>query len=212
MIDLYTWSTPNGRKVSIMLEETGLPYRVHPINLREGHQLSDTFRDINPNQRIPAIVDHDLPDGPLTVFESGAILIYLAEKTRKFLPTEVRSRSRAIQWLMFQMSGIGPMLGQANHFATQAPEPIPYATKRYFDESLRLLGVLDRRLGEHDFLAGDYSIADMATWPWISRYEWQTMDLAQYPNVLRWYKAIAARPAVQKGYHVPVPQPTIPMP
>jgi GSH-dependent disulfide-bond oxidoreductase len=208
MIDLYTWTTPNGRKVSIMLEETGLPYRVHAIDLREGQQLSDTFRAINPNQRIPAIVDHDLPDGPLTIFESGAILIYLAEKSGRFLPTEVRARSRALQWLMFQMSGIGPMLGQAGHFANTAPEKIPYAIKRYFDESIRLVGVLDRRLGEHDYLAGEYSIADMATYPWVIA-AWPLFkslppeQAGSMAHVGAWLERIGERPAVQRGMKVP---------
>jgi len=208
MIDLYTWTTPNGRKVSIMLEETGLPYRVHPINLGSGDQLTDTFRAINPNQRIPAIVDHDLADGPLTVFESGAILIYLAEKAGMFLPREVRARSRAMQWLMFQMSGIGPMLGQANHFASQAPEKIPYAIQRYFDESLRLVGVLDRRLGEHDYLAGDYSIADMATYPWVIA-AWPVFKslpperAGAMAHVERWLERVGERAAVQRGMKVP---------
>jgi len=208
MIDLYTWTTPNGRKASIMLEETGLPYRVHPINLGQGDQLTDMFRAINPNQRIPAIVDHDLADGPLTVFESGAILIYLAEKTKRFLPTEVRARSRAMQWLMFQMSGIGPMLGQANHFASQAPEKIPYAIQRYFDESLRLVGVLDRRLAEHDYLAGDYSIADMATYPWVIA-AWPVFKslpperAGAMAHVAGWLERVGERPAVQRGMKVP---------
>ena len=208
MIDLYTWTTPNGRKVSIMLEEVGLPYRVHAIDLREGQQHSDLFRAINPNQRIPAVVDHDLADGPLTIFESGAILIYLAEKTGRFLPSEVRARTRAIQWLMFQMAGIGPMLGQANHFATQAPERIPYAMQRYFDESLRLLGVLDRRLGEHDYLAGDYSIADMATYPWVIA-AWPLFkslppeQSGAMEHVGAWLERVGERPAVQRGMKVP---------
>ena len=208
MIDLYTWTTPNGRKVSIMLEEVGLPYRVHAIDLREGQQHSDVFRAINPNQRIPAVVDHDLADGPLTIFESGAILIYLAEKTGRFLPSEVRPRTRAIQWLMFQMAGIGPMLGQANHFATQAPERIPYAMQRYFDESLRLLGVLDRRLGEHDYLAGDYSIADMATYPWVIA-AWPLFkslppeQSGAMEHVGAWLERVGERPAVQRGMKVP---------
>ena len=208
MIDLYTWTTPNGRKVSIMLEEVGLPYRVHAIDLREGQQHSDHFRAINPNQRIPAIVDHDLADGPLTIFESGAILIYLAEKTGRFLPSEVRARTRAIQWLMFQMAGIGPMLGQANHFATQAPERIPYAMQRYFDESLRLLGVLDRRLGEYDYLAGDYSIADMATYPWVIA-AWPLFkslppeQSGAMEHVGAWLERVGERPAVQRGMKVP---------
>ena len=208
MIDLYTWTTPNGRKASIMLEEAELPYRVHPINLGEGHQHTESFRAINPNQRIPAIVDHDVSDGALTVFESGAILIYLAEKTGKFLPSEVRARTRALQWLMFQMSGIGPMLGQANHFASQAPERIPYAIQRYFDESLRLVGVLDRRLSEHDYLAGDYSIADIATYPWVIA-AWPVFKslpperAGAMEHVSDWLERVGERPAVQRGMKVP---------
>jgi GST-like protein len=208
MIDLYTWTTPNGRKVSIMLEEAGLPYRVHAINLREGEQLNESFRVINPNQRIPAIVDHELTGTPLTVFESGAILIYLAEKTGQFLPAEVRARSRAMQWLMFQMSGIGPMLGQANHFASQAAEKIPYAIQRYFDESLRLIQVIDHRLSEHDYLAGEYSIADMATYPWVIA-AWPVFKslpperAGPMEHVGRWLERVGERPAVQRGMKVP---------
>ena len=208
MIDLYTWTTPNGRKVSIMLEEIGLRYRVHPINLGAGEQLHESFRGINPNQRIPAIVDHDFEGAPHTVFESGAILIYLAEKTGKFLPTDVRGRSRAMQWLMFQMSGVGPMLGQANHFASQAPEKIPYAIQRYFDESLRLIQVLDRRLGEHEYLAGDYSIADMATYPWVIA-AWPVFKslppehAGAMENVSGWLERVGQRPAVEKGMKIP---------
>lgn len=208
MIDLYTWTTPNGRKVSILLEETGLPYRVHPIDLGAERQLSDSFRDINPNQRIPAIVDHDLPDGPLTVFESGAILIYLAEKAGRFLPSEVRARSRVLQWLMFQMAGIGPMLGQASHFSSAAPEKIPYAITRYFDESLRLVGVLNRRLAEHDYLAGEYSIADMATYPWVIA-AWPVFKslpperAGAMEHVGAWLERVGQRPAVERGMKVP---------
>ncbi len=208
MIDLYTWTTPNGRKVSIMLEECGLPYRVHAIDLREGQQLSEAFRAINPNQRIPAIVDHDAAGGPLTVFESGAILIYLAEKTGRFLTTEVRARTKAIQWLMFQMAGVGPMLGQANHFASQAPDKIPYAIQRYFDESLRLMGVLDKRLAAHDYLATDYSIADMATYPWVIA-AWPLFkslppeQAGRLEHVGAWLECVGERPAVQRGMKVP---------
>ena len=208
MIDLYTWTTPNGRKVSIMLEETGLPYRVHPINLREGEQLRESYRAINPNQRIPAIVDHDIDGGPFAIFESGAILIYLAEKTHAFLPETVRERSRALQWLMFQMSGIGPMLGQANHFVSAAPEKIPYAIQRYFDESLRLVRVLDQRLADHDYLAGEYSIADMATYPWVIA-AWPFFkslppeQAGPMEHVARWLGEVGERPAVQRGMKVP---------
>jgi GST-like protein len=208
MIDLYTWTTPNGRKASIMLEECGLPYRVHPINLREGQQLSEAFRAINPNQRIPAIVDHEAEGGPLTVFESGAILIYLAEKTGRFLARESRPRTKAIQWLMFQMAGVGPMLGQANHFTSAAPEPIPYAIKRYFDESLRLMGVLDKRLAAYDYLAGEYSIADMASYPWVIA-AWPLFkatppeQAGPLDHVGAWLERVGQRPAVQRGMKVP---------
>jgi len=209
MIDLYTWSTPNGRKVSIMLEEIGLPYKTIPIDIGKNEQFAPAFLRISPNNRIPAILD---VDNGQTLFESGAILMYLAEKTGKLWPKSGEAHWRVVEWLMWQMGGVGPMLGQVHHFLKYNKGKAPYAEERYFNEAKRLYGVLDRRLAEHEFVAGGYSIADIAIWPWISRYEWQTMDLAQYPNVLRWYKAIAARPAVQKGYHVPVPQPTIPMP
>ncbi len=208
MIDLYTWTTPNGRKVSIMLEECGLPYRVHAIDLGDGQQLSEQFRAINPNQRIPAVVDHDTDDGALTIFESGAILIYLAEKTGRFLAREARPRTRAMQWLMFQMAGVGPMLGQANHFATQAPERLPYAIKRYFDESLRLIGVLDKRLADHEYLAGEYSIADMATYPWVIA-AWPLFkamppeEAGALDHVGAWLERVGERPAVQRGMKVP---------
>jgi len=209
MIDLYTWSTPNGRKVSIMLEECGLEYAVHPIDINKEQQFQPHFLKISPNNRIPAIVDRD---NCRSLFESGAILMYLAEKTGKFWSKEEDARWRTVEWLMWQMGGVGPMLGQVHHFVKYNKGKAPYAEERYLKEGQRLYGVLDRRLAEAPYLAGDYSIADMATWPWISRFEWQTIDLATYPNVLRWYKAIAARPAVQKGYHVPVQQPGIPMP
>lgn len=208
MIDLYTWTTPNGRKVSIMLEETALPYRVVPVNLRDGAQHDDAFRALNPNARIPVIVDHDAPGGPLTIFESGAILIYLSEQTGKFLPTELRRRTAVIQWLMFQMGGIGPMMGQASHFASQAPEKIPYAIKRYIDESVRLIGVMNVRLADHEYLGGDYSIADMATYPWVAA-GWPVFknmmpdEIGKYAGVQRWLDAVAARPTVQRGMQVP---------
>ncbi len=204
MIDLYTWTTPNGRKASIMLEETGLPYRVHPIDISKGDQFKPEFVAINPNSKIPAIVDEEGPDGrPINVFESGAILIWLAEKTGKFLGPDKRRRVEAIEWLMFQMGGVGPMFGQAHHFRKFAPEPVPYAIERYSKEARRLYGVLDKRLGEAEHLAGDYSIADMATYPWVARHEWQGVDLADFANVKRWYEAIGARPAVQRGMAVP---------
>jgi GSH-dependent disulfide-bond oxidoreductase len=204
MIDFYTWTTPNGRKVSIMLEETGLPYRVHAIDISKGDQFKPEFVAINPNSKIPAIVDPEGPDGkPISIFESGAILIWLAEKTGQFLATDQRRRSEALQWLMFQMGGVGPMFGQAHHFRKFAPEPVPYAIERYTKEAQRLYGVLDRRLAEAPYLAGDYSIADMATYPWVARHEWQGVSLDEHPNVKRWFEAIGARPAVQRGMAVP---------
>lgn len=201
MIDLYTWMTPNGQKVSIMLEEVDLPYRVHPIDIEKDEQFDPAFLKISPNNKIPAIVDTDTG---LHLMESGAILIYLAEKTGKLLPQDSPDKWRVLEWLMWQMGGIGPFLGQAHHFLRFAPEKIPYAMKRYTDEANRLYGVLDRRLDDNAWIAGgDYTIADIATWPWISRYEWQTIDLSRYPNVRRWYDAVKARPAVQRGYDVP---------
>ncbi|MCP5200131.1 MAG: glutathione S-transferase N-terminal domain-containing protein [Gammaproteobacteria bacterium] len=209
MIDLYTWSTPNGRKVSIMLEELGLAYRVHPVDITQGEQFAPDFVAVSPNNKIPAIVDQD---NGQTLMESGAILLYLGERHGRFLPADGVARWRTIEWLMWQMGGAGPMLGQAHHFVHFNPDKSEYARERYRGEAERLYGVLDRRLGEHAFLAGDdYSVADIATWPWIARYEWQGVDFAAYPHVLRWYRAIAARPAVQRGFVVPneapIPQP-----
>lgn len=209
MIDLYTWSTPNGRKVSIMLEEVGLPYRVHSINITKDEQHAPDFLKISPNNRIPAIVDQD---NGMALFESGAILMYLADKTGKLWPQEGDAKWRVVEWLMWQMGGAGPMLGQVHHFVKYNKGKSQYAEERYSNEAQRLYGVLDRRLADHEYVAGDYSIADISIWPWISRFDWQEVDLSQYPNVLRWYKAIAARPAVEKGYHVPVEQPGVPMP
>src|SRR5690348_10750507 len=197
MIDPYTWSTPNGRKVSIMIEETGLPYRVHKIDISNGDQFKPEFVAINPNSKIPAIIDGDGPGGnPLTLFESGAILIYLAEKTGKFLPNDPATRYVVLEWVMFQMGGVGPMFGQVHHFLRAAPEPVPYAIERYGRETRRLYGVLDARLGKAEYLAGEYSIADIATYPWVARHEWHKVALADFPNVERWYRAIGARPAV----------------
>jgi len=210
MIDLYTWSTPNGRKVSIMLEECALDYKAHPINISKDEQFEASFLEIAPNNRIPAIVDND---NGFTLFESGAILMYLAEKTGKFWPQEFEKKWRTVEWLMWQMGGIGPMIGQAHHFVKNNKGVSEYSEERYVNESKRLYGVLNRRLANTEYMAGDdYTIADMATWPWISRFEWHTVDMNEFPNVVRWYKAIAARPAVEKGYHVPVEQPAIPMP
>jgi GST-like protein len=204
MIELHTWSTPNGRKVSIMLEECGLPYSVHKVNIGQGEQFRPEFLSISPNNRIPGILDPDGPDGKeLKLFESGAILVYLSGKTGKFLPTAARGKYIALQWLMFQMGGVGPMFGQAHHFLRAAPEPVPYGIKRYVDETRRLYGVLDKRLGEVAFLADEYSIADIATFPWIARHEWHKVDLAEFPNVKRWYDTINRRPAVVRGMAVP---------
>jgi len=206
VIDLYTWSTPNGRKVSIMLEECALPYRVHPVNIGKGEQFTPEFLALNPNNRIPAIVDSEGPDGkPLPLFESGAILIYLAEKTGKLMPRDPRTRLICLQWLMFQMGGVGPMFGQAHHFLRSAKEQVPYGIKRYTDETRRLYGVLQKRLSDAEYLADEYSIADIATFPWVARFEWHKVDLNDFPAVKRWFDVIAARPAVAKGMAVPTP-------
>lgn len=201
MIDLYTAATPNGWKASIMLEETGLPYEVKPINLGELVQKQDWFLKINPNGRIPAIVDRDAGDFP--VFESGAILVYLAEKSGKLLPSDPRGRSLALQWVMFQMGGVGPMQGQANVFFRYAPEKIPFAIERYQKETRRLYEVLDRRLAEAEYLAGDYSIADIATWPWVRIHGWSGVEVEGLDHLQRWMGAIASRPAVERGANVP---------
>ena len=204
MIDLYTWKTPNGRKVSVMLEECGLPYNTHAIDIGKGEQFTPQFLALNPNGKIPAIIDSEGPDGmPITLFESGAILVYLAAKTGKFLSVSDRDKYIALQWLMFQMGGVGPMFGQVHHFLRAAQEQVPYAIKRYVKEKDRLYRVLDQRLGASEFLAGDYSIADIATYPWVARYEWHQTELADFPNVKRWYEAIGARAAVQRGMAVP---------
>ncbi|MBI3451422.1 MAG: glutathione S-transferase N-terminal domain-containing protein [Rhodospirillales bacterium] len=205
MIDLYTWGTPNGRKASIMLEELGLPYKVHPIDIGKGDQFTPEFLAINPNNRIPAIIDPQGPGGqPLTLFESGAILAYLADKTGRFYPADPRKRYIVLQWLMFQMGGVGPMFGQAHHFMRNPKEEVPYAIARYGAEAKRLYGVMNVRLGQAEFLgSGEYTIADIATYPWVARHDWHRVDLNEFPNVKRWYDAIGARPAVQKGMKVP---------
>ena len=204
MIDLYTWKTPNGRKVSVMLEECGLSYNTHPIDIGKGEQFTPQFLLLSPNAKIPAIIDADGPDRkPIVLFESGAILIYLAGKTGKFLPATDRGKYHALQWLMFQMGGVGPMFGQVHHFLRAAKEQVPYAIARYVKEKDRLYGVLDKRLGEVEYLAGDYSVADIATYPWVARYEWHQTQLADFPNVKRWYETITARAAVQRGMAVP---------
>ncbi len=204
MIEVYSWATPNGHKVHIMLEECGLPYRVHAVNIGKGDQFAPDFLAISPNNKIPAIVDPDGPGGaPISMFESGAILLYLAVKTGRFLPDDERGRWKALEWLMFQMASVGPMLGQAHHFRGYAPEPIPYAVDRYTNEARRLYGVLDRRLAEAPYLAGDaYGIADIAVFPWLRSWQRQGVVLAEYPHVQAWFDGIAARPAVQRGVQV----------
>ncbi|MDB2498200.1 glutathione S-transferase N-terminal domain-containing protein [Alphaproteobacteria bacterium] len=200
MIDFYTWTTPNGRKVSILLEELGVDYEVHSINITQGDQNSPAFLKISPNNKIPAIIDRD---NGMSLMESGAILIYLAEKYGKFLPKDSIARAKVNEWLMWQMGGFGPILGQAHHFLHFNPGKSDYAEARFRSEVARLYGVLDRRLEGRDYICDDYSIADMACWPWVSRYEWQQVNLADYPNVQSWYQHLLARDAVQKGYHIP---------
>ena len=213
MIDLYTWTTPNGRKVSIMLEELGVKYTAHAIDISKDEQFDPEFLKIAPNNRIPAIVDHDTG---IQMMETGAIMLYLAEKYDRFLPKGEEDRWAAIEWLMWQMGGIGPMLGQVHHFVKYNPGKSAYAEERYSKEARRLYGVLDRRLEGRDFIAGsgrgEYSITDMANWPWISRFEWQEIDLGEFPNVRDWYVRIAERPAVQRGYQVPKYVTDVPMP
>jgi GSH-dependent disulfide-bond oxidoreductase len=203
MIDLHYWTTPNGHKVTIFLEETGLPYTIRPVNISKGEQFAPAFLAISPNNRIPAIVDHAPADGgePVSVFESGAILLYLAEKTGRFLPGETRRRFDCLQWLFWQMAGLGPMAGQNHHFSIYAPEKIPYAIDRYVKETGRLYGVLNRRLADREFVAGEYSIADMACYPWIIP-DRQGQDMAAFPHLARWKAAIAVRPAVVRAYEL----------
>lgn len=213
MIDLFTWTTPNGRKVSIMLEELGIDYNVHAIDITKDEQFDPEFLKIAPNNRIPAIVDHETG---IQMMETGAILLYLAEKYGTFMPKGEKDRWAAIEWLMWQMGGVGPMLGQVHHFVKYNPGKSEYAEERYSKEARRLYGVLDRRLEGRDFMAGsdrgEYSITDMATFPWIARHDWQQIDLNEYPNVRDWYVRIAERPAVQRGYHIPKHTTDIPMP
>jgi GST-like protein len=209
MIELYTWSTPNGRKASIMLEELGLPYNVHSVDISKDEQFKPEFLKISPNNRIPAIVDTDTG---ISLMESGALMIYLADKTGKLLPKEGAARYKVIEWLMWQMGGIGPMLGQVHHFVKYNKGKAPYAEERYSKEAHRLYGVLDRQLEGREFVCDAYSIADIAIWPWISRFEWQEIDMNKYANVKRWYVTIANRPAVKKGYAVPKDTGPIPMP
>jgi GST-like protein len=204
MIDLYYWTTPNGHKITIFLEETRLPYSIKPVNIGTGDQFRPEFLAVAPNNRIPAIVDRNPADGggPLSVFESGAILQYLAEKTGKFLPADLRGRTEVMQWLFWQMGGLGPMLGQNHHFRNYTTEKIPYAINRYVKETERLYGVLDERLADRDFIAGDYSIADMACYPWIVLHERQGQNLDDFPNIKRWFDAIQLRNAVQRAYAI----------
>ena len=200
MYDLYSWKTSNGRKVTIMAEELGIDYRLHKINIGADDQFTATFTAINPNQKIPALVDSDGPGGePYTVIESGAVLMYLAEKHERFMPSEMAARYEVIQWLMFQMGGVGPIFGQAHHFRQAAKEEVPYGIERYTKETRRLWGVLDTRLAAGEYLAGDYSIADIAVFPWTARHEWQGIELDEFPNVAPWYRAIETRPAVPRG-------------
>ena len=205
MIDLYTWGTPNGRKASIMLEECALPYRAHQITIGKGEQFAPDFLAISPSNRIPAMVDSEGPDArPISLFESGAILVYLSGKTGKFLPRSVRGKYEALQWLMWQMGSVGPMFGQAHHFIRAKKDEVPYGTERYVNEAKRLYGVMDRHLEGRPYLAaGQYTIADIATFPWIARHEWHRVDLAQFPNVKRWFDTLSRRPAVTQGMAVP---------
>jgi GSH-dependent disulfide-bond oxidoreductase len=202
MIDLYYWMTPNGHKIPIFLEEAELSYTIHPINISKGDQFQPAFLQISPNNRIPAIIDQNPIDGnePISVFESGAILQYLAEKTGKFLPADIRGRVKTMQWLFWQVGGLGPMLGQNHHFNQYAPEKIPYAIQRYIKETERLYGVLDRQLQDREYVVGEYSIADMAVYPWTVPHQSQEIDLNNFPNVKRWFESIQSRPAVKRAY------------
>ena len=207
MIDFYTWTTPNGRKVSILLEELGVEYKTHAIDITKDDQFAPDFLKISPNNKIPAIFDHETG---ISLMESGAIMVYLAEKTGRFLPTETKARAEVMQWLMWQMGGFGPMLGQTHHFVKYNPGKSAYAEERFSTESKRLYGVLDKQLANNDFVAGEYSIADMAIWPWASRYEWQQVDLSAFPNVRAWYQRLLGREAVQRGYQIPKDMGAIP--
>jgi GST-like protein len=202
MIDLYYWTTPNGHKVTMFLEETGMAHRIVPINIGKGEQFAPDFLKIAPNNRIPAIVDHQPADGgaPLPLFESGAILLYLADKSGRFIAPDLRGRNETIQWLFWQMGGLGPMAGQNHHFTQYAPEPIPYAIERYVKETARLYAVLNKQLADHEFIAGDYSIADMACYPWVVPHARQRQNLDDFPNLKRWFAAIRERPATQRAY------------
>ena len=207
MYDIYNWPTSNGRKINIAVEELEVEYKIHPIAIGKGDQFSAEFTELNPNQKIPAVIDQDGPDGkPYTIFESGAILMYLAEKHGKLIPTYMAKRYEVIQWLMFQMAGVGPNLGQTHHFRRAAPEKVPYAIERFTNETRRLWGVMDKRLEDRDWLAADeFSIADIAVFPWAMRHEWQGISLDEFPNMKRWYKIVESRPGVKRGLAAQVP-------
>ena len=212
MIDFYFWTTPNGYKVLTFLEETGIPYRIEPVNISKGAQFEPEFLRISPNNKMPAIVDHS-PNGlggPISIFESGAILLYLAEKTEKFLPKDVAGRAEVLQWLFWQMGGLGPMLGQNLHFGQYAPEKIPYAIERYVNETSRLFKVLDKRLTDREFIAGQYSIADIASYPWVFKRPYLQLELEDFPNLKRWFKTIESRSAVARAYEIGASINTIP--
>ena len=207
MYDIYNWPTSNGRKINIAVEELEVEYKIHPIAIGKGDQFSAEFTELNPNQKIPAVIDQDGPDGkPYTMFESGAILMYLAEKHGKLIPTDMTKRYEVIQWLMFQMAGVGPNLGQTHHFRRAAPEKVPYAIERFTNETRRLWGVMDKRLEDRDWLAADeFSIADIAVFPWAMRHEWQGVSLDEFPNMKRWYEIVESRPGVKRGLAAQVP-------
>ena len=207
MYDIYNWPTSNGRKINIAVEELEVEYKIHPIAIGKGDQFSAEFTELNPNQKIPAVIDQDGPDGePYTMFESGAILMYLAEKHGKLIPTDMAKRYEVIQWLMFQMAGVGPNLGQTHHFRRAAPEKVPYAIERFTNETRRLWGVMDKRLEDRDWLAADeFSIADIAVFPWAMRHEWQGISLDEFPNMKRWYEIVESRPGVKRGLAAQVP-------
>ena len=207
MYDIYNWPTSNGRKINIAVEELEVEYKIHPIAIGKGDQFSAEFTELNPNQKIPAVIDQDGPDGkPYTMFESGAILMYLAEKHGKLIPTDMTKRYEVIQWLMFQMAGVGPNLGQTHHFRRAAPEKVPYAIERFTNETRRLWGVMDKRLEDRDWLAADeFSIADIAVFPWAMRHEWQGISLDEFPNMKRWYEIVESRPGVKRGLAAQVP-------
>jgi GST-like protein len=202
VIDVHFWPTGNGKKITIMLEETGLPYRIIPVNINKGDQFKPEFLAMNPNGKMPVIVDHDAKGGALTLFESGAILQYLAEKTGKFMPADLHGRYRVLQWVYWQVGALGPMAGQAHHFLKYSPQRVEYAMHRFKTEVARIYKVMDTQLGQTEYLAGDYSIADIACWPWVFRYDWQGQDLKDFPHVKRWFEACGARPALKRGSEV----------